>query len=75
MADLQRHIDRRARLGILATTLRKEITTLRTAWHWAAHAGLLSGTYPNTGLIYPRKTSCRPIRRARKSNARSRRAA
>lgn len=60
MADLQRHIDRRARLGISATTLRKEITTLRTAWHWAAHAGLLSGIYPNKGLIYPKEDELPP---------------
>ncbi len=52
--DWQRHIERRAGLGISATTARKEITTLRTAWHWAVHAGLLAGDYPNKGLVYPK---------------------
>jgi integrase len=52
--DLQRHVESRAGLGISPVTIRKEITTLRTAWHWAAHAGLLGGEYPNKGLIYPK---------------------
>jgi integrase len=53
-ADLQRHIDRRAKLDISAVTIRKEISTLRTAWHWVVHAGLLAGDYPNKGLVYPK---------------------
>jgi integrase len=54
-ADLLRHVNRRAGLGILATTIKEEVTTLRTAWHWAATAGLLSGEYPNAGLVYPKE--------------------
>lgn len=57
---LQRHIERRAGGGISATTIRKEITTLRTAWHWAAHAGALSGEYPNRGLVYPKEDELPP---------------
>lgn len=53
-ADLQRHIDRRARQGISAVTIKKEVTTLRTAWHWAIHAAGHSGDYPNKGLVYPK---------------------
>ena len=53
-ADLQRHIERRAKLGISAVTIKKEITTLRTAWHSAIHAGVHSGDYPNKGLVYPK---------------------
>ena len=53
-ADLQRHVERRANLDISPVTIKKEITTLRTAWHWAAQTGLLSGDYPNKGLIYPK---------------------
>ena len=53
-ADLQRHVERRASLDISPVTIKKEITTLRTAWHWAVHTGLLSGDYPNKGLIYPK---------------------
>lgn len=59
-ADLQRHIERRAKLGISATTIRKEITTLRTAWHWAIHAGMHASDYPNKGLIYPKTDELPP---------------
>jgi integrase len=59
-ADLQRHVERRAGLGISAVTIKKEISTLRTAWHWAAHAGLLSGDFPNKGLVYPKDDELPP---------------
>lgn len=59
-ADLQRHIERRAKLGISATTIRKEITTLRTAWHWAIHAAGHAGDYPNKGLVYPKTDELPP---------------
>jgi integrase len=59
-ADLQRHIERRAALKISATTIRKEITTLRTAWHWAIAADLLAGNYPNVGLVYPKEDELPP---------------
>lgn len=58
--DLQRHVDRRTGLGVTATTVRKEITTLRTAWHWAVDAGFLSGSYPNRGLVYPKEDELPP---------------
>ncbi len=58
--DLQRHIERRTKLGISATTTRKEVTTLRTAWHWAIHAGLHAGDYPNKGLVYPKTDELPP---------------
>lgn len=51
---MQRHVERRAGLDISPVTIRKEITTLRTAWHWAVQTGLLSGDYPNKGLVYPK---------------------
>jgi hypothetical protein len=59
-ADLQRHIERRAKLGISATTIRKEITMFRTSWHWAIHAGMHSGDYPNKGLVYPKTDELPP---------------
>jgi integrase len=59
-ADLQRHIERRAGLDISAVTIKKEITKLSTAWRWATHAGLLSGHYPNKGLIYPKDDELPP---------------
>ena len=59
-ADLQGHVERRAKLGISATTIKKEITTLRTAWHWAMGEGELSRDYPNKGLIYPKEDELPP---------------
>jgi integrase len=59
-ADLQRHIERRAGLGISTVTIKKEITTLRTAWYWATQGGSLSGDYPNKGLIYPKDDELPP---------------
>lgn len=59
-ADLQRHVERRANLDISPVTIKKEITTLRTAWHWAVQTGLLSGDYPNKGLIYPKGDELSP---------------
>jgi integrase len=58
--DLRRHIERRAGLEISATTIRKEIITLRTAWHWAVDTGLIAGDYPNKGLIYPKEDELPP---------------
>jgi len=56
-ADLQRYITLRP---VAPTTIRKEITTLRTAWHWAVDAGLLGGTFPNRGLIYAKEDELPP---------------
>jgi integrase len=53
-ADLQRHVERRAGQGISAVTIKKEISTLSTAWQWAAQTGLLAGNCPNKGLVYPK---------------------
>ena len=47
-------------LGISATTIKKEITSLRTAWHWAVDAGLFEGHYPHKGLIYPKEDELPP---------------
>ena len=58
--DLQRHIERRAGLDISPVTIKKEITTLRTAWHWTVHSGLLSGDYPTKGLVYPKDDELPP---------------
>jgi hypothetical protein len=69
-ANLQRHIERRASLGISAVTIRKEITTLRTAWNWATHTGLITGNFANKGLVYPKEDEHPRTRPARKSNGR-----
>lgn len=52
LTDLQRHADRRAavktRKGtrVSPLTIKKEFVTLRAAWNWAAHHGLVTGAFP-----------------------------
>lgn len=65
LADLQQHVDRRRlKKGIhgkpLSTaTLKKEIGSLRAAWNWGVTLGMIQGTFPNRGLLYP-KTDEKP---------------
>jgi integrase len=60
MADLQQHIDRRAKMkgvkgGKLSpATIKKEIISLRTVWNWGVNMRLLSGKFPAAGLTYPK---------------------
>lgn len=64
-ADLQRHIDRRARMPgirerkLSPVTIQKEMSSFRACWNWAVAAGLLTGAFPNRGLRYP-KTDEKP---------------
>ena len=66
LADLQRHVDRRrsdkGRRGrpVTGYTIRKEITSLAAAWKWATLSGLVSGTFPNAGLRYPKSVEKPP---------------
>ena len=65
LADLQRHVERRAkkhgiRKRLLSpTTIRKEVASLRAAWNWGVQAGLVTGPFPHRGLMFP-KTSEKP---------------
>jgi len=52
--DLQRHIDRRADLGIAPVTIKKEIEGGRAAWNWGRTAGLVGKDWPGKGLVYPK---------------------
>jgi integrase len=61
LADLQRHVDRRAKQKgvrgrkLSPATIRKEIVTLRTAWNWAVQTGLVAGKFPfNKNLRFPK---------------------
>lgn len=59
LADLQRHVDRRAKAkgihGRLSpATIKKEIVTLRTSWNWGVRMGIVTGRFPNAGLRYPK---------------------
>ena len=59
LADLQRHIDERARKkycgkNLSPVTLKKEITSPRAAWGWAVNMGLVRGPFPGRRLVYPK---------------------
>lgn len=58
--DLQKHVRKRADMGISATTIKKEIATLRSAWRWALHADLIEIDCPNKGLVYPKEDELPP---------------
>src|SRR5262245_53531470 len=67
-ADLQRHIARRSqargRRGrpLSPVTIRKELAGFRSAFHWAVHAGLVRGTFPGKGLVFPKVDEKPPFR-------------
>jgi integrase len=59
LADLQRHVTSRAKTKyrgrhLSPVTLRKEVATFRAAWNWAALNGLVAGSFPGKGLVYPK---------------------
>ncbi len=51
LVDLQRHINRRQK-AVSATTIKKEIDTLRAAWNWAMHMSLVEAPFPTKGMTY-----------------------
>ena len=42
------------RRKVSACTIRKELVTLGTVWRWATTVPLVTGTFPNRGLRYPK---------------------
>jgi integrase len=60
LAKLQEHVNRRAqkkgihKRPLSPATIRKEIASLRAAWNWAVQMGLVTGTFPNRGLKFPK---------------------
>ncbi len=59
LADLQRHVDARARKRyrgkpLSPVTLRKEMATFRACWNWGVQGGKIRGQFPNRGLKYPK---------------------
>jgi integrase len=68
---LQRHLDRRAKDRghhgrlISAVTLRKEVASLRACWNWGVEAQLLTGRFPNKGLLYPKIDEKEPFQTLR----------
>ena len=58
--NLQEHINRRAKAkglrgGRLSPyTIRKEVASFRAAWNWGVQSGLVTGSFPNKGLKFPK---------------------
>jgi integrase len=67
MNNLQDHVNERAKAKgihgrkLSPATMRKEIASLRGAWNWGAHAGLLKGSFPNRGLRFPKSNEKPPF--------------
>ncbi len=54
-ADLQRHVSKRSVTdSVAATTIKKELDTLRSAWNWAKRMGYVKDEFPGVGLVYPK---------------------
>jgi integrase len=62
LLNLQEHVDRRRKNRVAAVTLKKEVATFRACWNWAAHGGLLKGTFPGKGLRFPKEEEKEPFR-------------
>ncbi|MEM9352886.1 MAG: site-specific integrase [Planctomycetota bacterium] len=60
LEDLQSYVESRGKDNgirgkrLSPSTIKKELTTLRTLWNWAKEAGHLSGQFPSRGLRYPK---------------------
>ncbi len=52
-SDLQKHIDRR-QAAVVPVTIQKEINSFRAAYNWGKRMGLVQGTFPSAGLVYPK---------------------
>ena len=50
------------RRKVSACTIRKELVTLGTVWRWATTVPLVTGTFPNRGLRYPKSDEKPPFR-------------
>ncbi len=66
-ADLQDYLDKRVRrkgkktVPLSPVTLRKELASFRACFNWAVQTGLLSGSFPNRGLRFPKGEDKRPF--------------
>jgi integrase len=60
LADLQRHVNCRQQ-DVAATTIKKEIDTLRAAWKWAERMAFVEGGFPSRGLVYPKSDDKLPF--------------
>ena len=53
LADLQKHVAKR-QAKVQGVTIKKEIATLRGTWNWACRMKMVEGTFPGSGLVYPK---------------------
>jgi integrase len=66
LADLQRHVNERSRKKyrgrpLSPITLKKEVASFRAAWNWATLNGLVKGSFPSKGLVYPKADELPPF--------------
>jgi len=67
LVDLQSHVGMRSKekgihkRKLSPTTMRKEIGTFRAVWNWGMRAGLLTGPFPDKGLVYPKSDEKPPF--------------
>ena len=54
LPDLQGYVMKRVAEDVEGTTAKKETVTLRTCWNWALRMGMLTGSFPNRGLRFPK---------------------
>ncbi len=65
LADLQRYIEKRSKdkglrgRNVTATTIKKDVDTLKTIWNWALATDVVNRPLPKRGLRYP-KTDEKP---------------
>lgn len=60
LSVLQSHVRRRQE-EVSATTIKKEIDTLRSVWNWGCRMALTRGTFPSAGLVYPKSDEKLPF--------------
>lgn len=66
-ADLQDYLDTRVRrkgkkaIPLSCVTLQKELASFRACFNWAVQTGLLTGSFPNRGLRFPKGEDKRPF--------------
>jgi integrase len=61
LATLQEYVDKRAKEGVSAYTIRKEVRTLKASWTWGGPMKLTAGPFPSAGLRYPKQDEKPPF--------------
>lgn len=53
LGKLQQHVNRRQKL-VSAITIKKEIDTFRSVWHWGLRMKWVDMPFPSSGIVYPK---------------------